>query len=68
MTRCCTCVDGGGDMRGSDETAGSLFSYGDPEKRVRRDHPLRVIRGIVNETLITLLPEFDARIAGGVAS
>ena len=47
-------------MRGSDEVAGSLFSYVDLEKRVRSDHPLRVIRGIVNETLVALSPEFDA--------
>ena len=38
-------------MRGNDEVAGSLFSYVDLEKRVRADHPLRVIRGIVNATL-----------------
>ena len=31
-------------MRGSDAVAGSLFSYIDLEKRVRADHPLRVIR------------------------
>ena len=47
-------------MRGSDEVAGSLFSYVDLEKRVRSDHPLRVIRGIVNATLSALSAEFDA--------
>jgi len=35
-------------MRGRDAVAGSLFSYVDLEKRVRADHPLRVIRTIVN--------------------
>ncbi|MDX8498654.1 IS5/IS1182 family transposase, partial [Mesorhizobium sp. VK4C] len=35
-------------MRGLDERTGSLFSYVDLEARVRRDHPLRVIREIVN--------------------
>ena len=33
-------------MRGSDEIKGSLFSYVDIEKRVRPDHPLRVIRAV----------------------
>jgi hypothetical protein len=39
--------------------AGSLFSYVDLEKRVRTDHPLRVIRGIVNATLAELSGRFD---------
>jgi transposase len=47
-------------MRGSDEIAGALFSYVDLEKRVRPDHPLRVIRGIVNATLAAMSEEFDA--------
>src|SRR5690242_4969619 len=46
-------------MRGSDGVAGSLFSYVDLEKRVRPDHPLRVIRGIVNATLAAMSEEFD---------
>ena len=47
-------------MRGSDAVAGSLFSYVDLEKRVRADHPLRVIRGVVNATLADLSAAFDA--------
>jgi len=47
-------------MRGSDEVRGSLFSYVDVEKRIRPDHPLRVIRGIVNATLADLSGDFDA--------
>ncbi|WP_043364489.1 IS5 family transposase [Belnapia sp. F-4-1] len=47
-------------MQGSDAVAGSLFSYVDLEKRVRADHLLRVIRGIVNATLVELLGAFDA--------
>jgi hypothetical protein len=47
-------------MRGSDEVRGSLFSYVDVEKRVRPDHPLRVIRGLVNATLADLSGDFDA--------
>lgn len=47
-------------MRGKDEVRGSLFSSVDLEQRVRRDHPLRVIRGMVNAALIEMSPEFDA--------
>src|SRR5579863_2721306 len=45
-------------MRGSDERSGSLFSYVDLEARVRRDHPLRVIREIVNAALNDLSKAF----------
>ncbi len=38
-------------MRGEDERSGSLFSYVDLEARVGKDHPLRTIRGVVNEAL-----------------
>jgi transposase len=47
-------------MRGNDTVRGSLFSYVDLETRIRADHPLRVIRGIVNATLAALSDEFDA--------
>ena len=46
-------------MLGDDEICGRLFSYIDLEKRVRADHPLRVIRQIVNAALKTLSGEFD---------
>ena len=52
-------------MRGSDAVAGSLFSYLDLEKRIRADHPLRLIREVVNATLVTLSAEFDALYAPG---
>ena len=45
-------------MRGSDMRMGELFSYVNLEERVPRDHPLRLIRGIVNEVLATLDREF----------
>ncbi len=45
-------------MRGSDERSGSLFSYVDLEARVRRDHPLRAIREIVNGALEGLTADF----------
>ncbi len=47
-------------MRGNDAVAGSLFSYVDLEKRVRADHPLRVIRDVVNAALSAMSAEFDA--------
>lgn len=47
-------------MRGDDNRTGELFSYVDLEARVRRNHPLRAIRLIVNEALAALEPEFAA--------
>ena len=41
-------------MRGGDDRSGELFSYVDLEARVRRNHPLRAIRVIVNEALSAL--------------
>jgi len=45
-------------VRGGDNRTGKLFSYVDLEVRVRRDHPLRAIRTIVNEALSALEREF----------
>lgn len=47
-------------MRGSDSRTGELFSYIDLEARVRQKHPLRAIRGIVNEALSALAGDFAA--------
>lgn len=47
-------------MRGGDDRSGELFSYVDLEARVRRDHPLRRIRAIVNEALAALERDFAA--------
>ncbi len=47
-------------MRGQDDGSGTLFSYIDLEDRVPATHPLRLIRGIVNEALETLSGEFEA--------
>jgi transposase len=47
-------------VRGCDDRTGELFSYVDLEARVRRDHPLRAIRTIVNEALAALEREFAA--------
>jgi transposase len=46
--------------RGGDERSGSLFSYVDLEARVGKDHPLRIIRGVVNEALAAFSGEFSA--------
>jgi transposase len=46
-------------MRGSDRSSGSLFSYVDLESRVPGDHPLRTIRGIVNDVLAEMAGEFE---------
>jgi transposase len=45
-------------MRGDDGVCGSLFSYIDLDKRVRTDHPLRVIREVANTALRSLSSEF----------
>jgi transposase len=47
-------------MRGSDQQAGSLFSYVDIESRIPTGHPLRRIRELVNGALARL----DERFAG----
>ncbi|KRP90397.1 transposase [Bradyrhizobium pachyrhizi] len=47
-------------MRGDDNRTGELFSDVDLEARVRRDHPLRAIRTIVNEALSAREREFAA--------
>lgn len=47
-------------MRGSDERLGSLFSYVDIEARVRRDHPLRTIRAVVEGALSAMERDFSA--------
>ena len=45
-------------MRGSDVRTGELFSYVDIEDRVPGNHPLRLIRRIVNDVLAALDGEF----------
>lgn len=48
-------------MRGSDQAgAGVLFSYVSAEARVPLDHPLRLIRAVVDEALDVLSGEFEA--------
>src|SRR3712207_6550823 len=46
-------------MRGADEQTGALFSYLSPDAMVPKDHPLRVIRPLVNAALGRLSPDFE---------
>src|SRR5579864_9404332 len=52
-------------MRGDDQQQNHLFSYLSPEERVRKDHPLREIRAMVDEVLTQLSRRFDAMYASG---
>src|SRR6266702_3698129 len=52
-------------MRGIDHQQSRMFSYLSPETRVRKDHPLRAIRVMVDEVLTRLSPRFDAMYAAG---
>src|SRR5437868_13278779 len=46
-------------MRGEDQQQNHIFSYLSPEMRVRKDHPLRAIREMVEEVLSQLSRRFD---------
>ena len=52
-------------MRGNDQQQNHIFSYLSPEQRVRKDHPLRAIRAMVDEVLKQLSPRFDTMYAKG---
>ena len=51
-------------MRGTDGKTGALFSYVDLEARVRKDHPLRTIRLLVNDALERLQGDFAVLYSG----
>src|SRR5437764_6169048 len=46
-------------MRGGDRIQSAMFSYLSPETRVRREHPLRAIRAMVDSALGEMSPLFD---------
>ena len=46
-------------MRGDDRQQAKMFSYLSPEQRVPLDHPLRVIREMVDRALSRLSPVFE---------
>src|SRR5438552_3444549 len=50
-------------MRGIDHQQSQMFSYLSPETRVRKDHPLRAIRVMVDEILARLSRRFDSMYA-----
>jgi len=52
-------------MRGVDHQQSQMFSYLSPETRVRKDHPLRAIRSLVDEVLARLSRRFDTMYAMG---
>lgn len=47
-------------MRGSDRRSGELFSYVSIEERIRKDHPLRTIKEIVDAALMRMSADFEA--------
>jgi transposase len=51
-------------LRGTDERTGALFSYVDLDARVRKDHPLRTIRAVVNEALGAMEREIASLYSG----
>jgi transposase len=50
-------------MRGADHQQSHIFSYLSPEMRVKRDHPLRAIRRMVDEVLGQLSRQLDTMYA-----
>lgn len=46
-------------MRGTDQQQNHMFSYLSPETRVRKDHPLRAIRAMVDQVLAQMSRRFD---------
>src|SRR6201984_3413014 len=46
-------------MRGGDRLQSAMFSYLSPETRVRKEHPLRAIRAMVDSALREMSPLFD---------
>ena len=51
-------------MRGTEERTSGLFSYIRLEDRIAGDHPLRVIRGLVEEVLDQLSGRFSDLYSG----
>jgi len=47
-------------IRGHDQRSGDLFSYIDIEERIPAKYPLRIIRELVNEVLVSFSSDFEA--------
>src|SRR6184192_4612557 len=52
-------------MRGEDTQQNAMFSYLSPEQRVPQDHPVRMLRRLVDEVLRKLSRRFTAMYAHG---
>jgi transposase len=50
-------------MRGIDHQQADMFSYLSPEQRVRKEHPLRAVRAMTDETLGNMSALFDTMYA-----
>jgi transposase len=50
-------------MRGDDQQQSHVFSYLPPKERVRKNHPLRAIRDMVDNVLAQLSGRFDGMYA-----
>ncbi|PYT24133.1 MAG: hypothetical protein DMG57_29680 [Acidobacteria bacterium] len=50
-------------MRGQDHQQSDMFSYLSPEQRVRKDHPLRAIRAMADQSLRSMSERFDVMYA-----
>jgi transposase len=50
-------------MRGADHQQSGMFSYISAEKRVPEDHPLRMVRAMVDVALRNMGPQFEAMYA-----
>ena len=55
-------------MRGHDEQTTHMFSYLSPEQRVPADHPLRAVRALTDEALLTMSRRFASLYAHDRAS
>ena len=52
-------------MRGDDGQQMGVFSYVSAEERIAKDHPLRAIRRMSDEALLSLSAHFDTLYASG---
>src|SRR5881409_2885509 len=52
-------------MRGEDTQQNAMFSYLSPEQRVPQDHPVRMLRRLVDQVLRKLSRRFTAMYAHG---
>ncbi len=51
-------------MRGSQDHQGAMFRYVSQEDRIPHDHPLRILRGMVDPIVKSLSKRFDKLYSG----